>query len=113
MIADPAGSATPPAARATLITEAVITGMLVMLAGSMPRNILFAANLRYYTAVPWAVPALAIYLWFGRGGTAVIARTGGDHGAGLVVKSTRSNPLVSVQRMRLICIGAIAPSRCT
>jgi membrane protease YdiL (CAAX protease family) len=38
--------------------------MLVMLAGTIPRNLLFAANLRYSNAVPWAVPLTAVYLWF-------------------------------------------------
>ena len=34
-----------------------------MLAGTIPRNVLFAANLRYGAGVPWAVPVVAIYLW--------------------------------------------------
>src|ERR1700753_2785607 len=38
--------------------------MLVMLAGTLPRNVLFAATLRYFASVPWAVPLTAIYLWF-------------------------------------------------
>ena len=37
--------------------------MLVLLAGTIPRNLLFAANLRYFTAVPWAVPLTAVYVW--------------------------------------------------
>ena len=37
--------------------------MLVMLAGTIPRNLLFAANLRYFTNVPWAVPVTGAYLW--------------------------------------------------
>lgn len=37
--------------------------MLVMLAGTIPRNLLFAANLRYFASVPWAVPLTALYLW--------------------------------------------------
>jgi membrane protease YdiL (CAAX protease family) len=47
-----------------VILRAVLLGMLVMLAGTIPRNLLFAANLRYYAAVPWAVPLTAVYLWF-------------------------------------------------
>lgn len=35
-----------------------------MLAGTIPRNVLFAANLRDFAAVPWAVPAIAVYLLF-------------------------------------------------
>jgi membrane protease YdiL (CAAX protease family) len=41
----------------------VFFGMLVMLAGTIPRNLLFAANLRYLPGVPWAVPLTALYLW--------------------------------------------------
>jgi membrane protease YdiL (CAAX protease family) len=44
--------------------RAVLIGMLVMLAGTIPRNLVFAANLRYYASVPWAVPLTAVYLWF-------------------------------------------------
>jgi membrane protease YdiL (CAAX protease family) len=46
------------------IVRAVLTGMLIMLAGTIPRNLLFAANLRYFASVPWAVPLTALYLWF-------------------------------------------------
>ena len=38
--------------------------MLVVIAGTIPRNLLFAANLRYFASVPWAVPLTAVYLWF-------------------------------------------------
>jgi membrane protease YdiL (CAAX protease family) len=38
--------------------------MLVMIAGTIPRNIIFVANLRYYPNFPWAVPLVALYLWF-------------------------------------------------
>lgn len=47
-----------------VITRAVLIGILVMLAGTIPRNVLFAANLRFWPVVPWAVPLTAIYLWF-------------------------------------------------
>ncbi|HKY19816.1 MAG TPA: type II CAAX endopeptidase family protein [Vicinamibacterales bacterium] len=54
------------------VLQAVALGMFVMLAGTIPRNILFAANLRYQTGVPWAVPLTAAYLcgfwWYLRGG---------------------------------------------
>jgi membrane protease YdiL (CAAX protease family) len=46
-----------------LILRAVLSGMLVMLAGTVPRNVLFAANLRYLPRVPWAVPLVAAFLW--------------------------------------------------
>jgi membrane protease YdiL (CAAX protease family) len=49
------------------IFQAVGIGMVVMLVGTIPRNIIFAANLRYVASVPWAVPVTAVYLWcFGR-----------------------------------------------
>ena len=48
----------------TTIVEAVAVGMLVMLAGTLPRNALFAANLAVLPQVPWAVPVVAVYLWF-------------------------------------------------
>lgn len=47
-----------------VIVQAVLIGMLVLIAGTIPRNILFAANVRYYASVPWAVPVTAAYLWF-------------------------------------------------
>ena len=47
----------------TAIVEAVLTGMAVLLAGTIPRNIVFAANLRYLTRVPWAALVAALYLW--------------------------------------------------
>jgi membrane protease YdiL (CAAX protease family) len=50
--------------RMETIVQAVFLGMLVMIAGTIPRNLLFAANLRFYPAVPWAVPLTAVYLWF-------------------------------------------------
>ena len=34
-----------------------------MLAGTISRNVLFAANLRYGAGARWAVPVVAIYLW--------------------------------------------------
>jgi membrane protease YdiL (CAAX protease family) len=46
------------------VVRAVVIGMLIVLAGTIPRNLLFAANLRFYPAVPWAVPLTAVYLWF-------------------------------------------------
>ena len=47
-----------------LIVGSVVVGILVLLAGTIPRNLLFAANMRYYASVPWAVPVMAVYLWF-------------------------------------------------
>jgi hypothetical protein len=39
-------------------------GVVVVLAGTIPRNIFFALNLRYLANVPWAVPLTGGYLWF-------------------------------------------------
>jgi len=47
-----------------VIGRAVLLGSFVALAGTMPRNILFALNLRYLANMPWAVPVSGIYLWF-------------------------------------------------
>jgi membrane protease YdiL (CAAX protease family) len=44
------------------ILGAIAIGLAVMLAGTLPRNALFAANLRWFAEVPWAVPAVAVYL---------------------------------------------------
>jgi membrane protease YdiL (CAAX protease family) len=57
----PGGSIVPDV---DVIVQAVLTGMLIMIAGTIPRNIIFAANLRFYPGVPWAVPVTAAYLWF-------------------------------------------------
>ncbi len=46
-----------------LVVQAVLVGMLVLLAGTIPRNLLFAANLRFYPELPWAVPLAAGLLW--------------------------------------------------
>jgi membrane protease YdiL (CAAX protease family) len=47
-----------------VVARAVIIGMLVVIAGTLPRNLIFAANLRFYSGVPWVVPLTAVYLWF-------------------------------------------------
>ncbi len=43
--------------------QAVIIGVAVVVAGTIPRNILYAANFRYFTGFPWAIPVMAAYLW--------------------------------------------------
>jgi membrane protease YdiL (CAAX protease family) len=45
-------------------TEAVAVGFFIAIVATLPRNLLFAANLRWFTAVPWAVPLTAAYLFF-------------------------------------------------
>jgi len=49
-------------ARLGVIVQAVLIGMVVVIAGTIPRNLIFAANLRYYANVSWAVPLTAVYL---------------------------------------------------
>jgi membrane protease YdiL (CAAX protease family) len=44
--------------------KAVLVGMAVLIVGTMPRNFLFAANLRFYPHLPWAVPVTALYILF-------------------------------------------------
>lgn len=44
--------------------QAVLIGMAIVLAGTIPRNLFFAANLRYFAGIPWAVPLTGVYLWF-------------------------------------------------
>jgi membrane protease YdiL (CAAX protease family) len=42
----------------------VLIGMLITFVGSVPRSLLFLANLRIFPQLPWAVPITAVYLWF-------------------------------------------------
>ncbi|MES2623790.1 MAG: CPBP family intramembrane glutamic endopeptidase [Pseudomonadota bacterium] len=46
------------------ILQAVLIGMAIAMVGTIPRNILYFANMQFFNAVPWAVPLLAIYMWF-------------------------------------------------
>jgi xylan 1,4-beta-xylosidase len=48
----------------TSVARPIAFGMAIVLAGTIPRNILFAANLRIFPAIPWAVLLAAFYLWF-------------------------------------------------
>jgi len=45
------------------VVRAVLVGMLLVFVATIPRNLVFIANLRYFTGVPWAVPVLAAWLW--------------------------------------------------
>jgi membrane protease YdiL (CAAX protease family) len=54
----------PPETTLAVIGRAVLMGTAAALAGTIPRNILFALNLRYFANFPWAVPVTGIYLWF-------------------------------------------------
>lgn len=42
---------------------AVLAGLAVVFAGTLPRNLLFLANLHYFASIPWAVPVSAAYLY--------------------------------------------------
>lgn len=48
----------------SIVIEAVLVGMVALLVATVPRNLVFAANLNYFSSVPWAVPLIALYLWF-------------------------------------------------
>jgi len=50
--------------RLLVIAQSITIGMLVLLAGTIPRNILFSANLHYFANIPWTVPLIALFLWF-------------------------------------------------
>ena len=62
---DPGGLTWPTRKEGHLwvVVEAVVIGMLVAMVGTIPRNLIFAANLRYFPGFPWAVPVTAAYLW--------------------------------------------------
>jgi len=61
---DSVASALKKERRLKVIVQAVLIGMLIVIAGTIPRNLIFAANLRYYVSVPWAAPLTGVYLWF-------------------------------------------------
>lgn len=46
------------------VIEAVAVGMLALIVATLPRNALFAANLRILPGLPWSVPLVAVLLWF-------------------------------------------------
>ena len=47
-----------------VIGRAVFAGMVIVLLGTIPRNVAYAMNLRYLPAVPWAVPVMAVFLLY-------------------------------------------------
>lgn len=69
-----------------VIIRAVFIGMVVAFAGTIPRNLIFAANLRYFAGVLWAGPLAAVYLWWhgqaewqaAPGPSALLWQTGAD-----------------------------------
>jgi len=46
----------------SITVRAVLVGMVIAMAGPIPRNILFFANLRIFPSLPWSVPLAAIYI---------------------------------------------------
>ncbi len=49
--------------RLPIIVRAVVAGLIVGAVGTTPWAVLVSANLKYWSAVPWAVPPTALYLW--------------------------------------------------
>jgi membrane protease YdiL (CAAX protease family) len=47
-----------------LVLRSIGLGMLILLAGTIPRNIFYTANLRVFQIMPWAAIVTAVYLWF-------------------------------------------------
>src|SRR6185436_21045461 len=43
--------------------RAILTGVTVAAAGTMPWAGLVAANTRHESSLPWAVPIMAVFLW--------------------------------------------------
>ena len=50
--------------RLPLIGRAVLIGLAVAAAGTVPWAALVSANTRHYSTLPWAVPVMAMYLWW-------------------------------------------------
>ncbi len=49
--------------RLPVVVRAVVIGVAAAAAGTVPWAVLVSANTRYHSALPWAVPLMAIYLW--------------------------------------------------
>ena len=49
--------------RVPVIVRAALTGGLVALLGTLPWAFLVSLNVKYWSAMPWAVPPTALYLW--------------------------------------------------
>jgi membrane protease YdiL (CAAX protease family) len=47
-----------------IVLQSIFIGVMVLLAGTIPRNVLFFANLKFLPNIPWGVPLMALYLWF-------------------------------------------------
>lgn len=49
--------------RLPVLVQAVLTGLAVATAGTIPWATLVSANIKHQPALPWAVPIMAVYLW--------------------------------------------------
>ncbi len=49
--------------RLPVLVRAVLTGLVLAAAGTTPWAVLVSANSKHGSAVPWAVPPTALYLW--------------------------------------------------
>ena len=47
-----------------VVGRAVVLGVTAAAAGTMPWAALVSANTRHQSALPWAVPLMALYLWW-------------------------------------------------
>ena len=77
------------------ILAAIGIGVLVLLAGNLPFNVLRASNLQVGTAIPWAILPTALYLW------AYWRFIGGRWGAGASAAARRQNLRANGLSLRL------------
>ncbi len=49
--------------RLPVLGRAVLIGVAAAAAGTLPWAAMVSANTRYQSALPWAVPVMAMYLW--------------------------------------------------
>jgi membrane protease YdiL (CAAX protease family) len=77
------------------ILAAIGIGVLVLLAGNMPFNVLRASNLQVGTAIPWALLPTALYLW------AYWRFIGGRSGAAASAAARRQNLRANGLSLRL------------
>ena len=46
-----------------IAVRAVLTGLLILVAGNVVWSFLVSANLQFFPSFPWAVPVMSVYLW--------------------------------------------------
>lgn len=49
--------------RLPVLVQAVLSGLAVATAGTIPWTTLVSANIKHQPGLPWAVPIMAVYLW--------------------------------------------------